>query len=159
MEASGIPQEKRPQHGHWDWRQKYERTRGILAYQMFGLECQGEMQGLMLVQTAGKECRIPAQKGKPLVYVYFIESAPWNSPLVVPEPRFGQVGRVLMAAAIELSRSMEFSGRIGLHSLRQTESWYADRCGMTDLGPDPDPKTQHLRYFEVTPEQASAFLK
>lgn len=158
MEAQHIAHHERPQHGHWDWRKKYDQTQGILAFQMFGIECQNEIQGLMLVQTAGKMCHIPSQKGKPLVYVYFIASAPWNSPLVVAEPRYGQVGRVLIATAIELSKSMEFAGRIGLHSLPQTESWYAKHCGMTDLGPDQNSRTQNLRYFEMTPEQASTFL-
>jgi hypothetical protein len=52
MQAEGVPKERWPQHGHWDWRQKQESTELYLAYRMFGVECRSEMQGLMLVLTA-----------------------------------------------------------------------------------------------------------
>jgi hypothetical protein len=67
------------------------------------------------------------------------------------------VGSLLVRAAIELSREEGFKGRIGLHSLPQSNAWYANMCGMTDLGADPGYSHQ-LRYFEMTPEQAEAFL-
>ena len=54
-----------------------------------------------------------------------------------------------------LSENMEFSGRIGLHSLPQANSFYANTCGMTDLGADP--AYEGLCYFEMTSEQAHAF--
>ena len=52
---------------------------------------------------------------------------------------------------------MEFHGRIGLHSLPQANDFYANTCGMTDLGADRD-YNGGLRYFEMTPEQAQAFI-
>ena len=55
-----------------------------------------------------------------------------------------------------LSEELEFHGRIGLHSLPQANGFYADTCGMTDLGADPD--YEGLRYFEMTPEDAQAFI-
>ena len=55
-----------------------------------------------------------------------------------------------------LSEELEFQGRIGLHSLPQANGFYANACGMTDLGADAD--HQGLRYFEMTPEQARAFV-
>ena len=55
-----------------------------------------------------------------------------------------------------LSENLEFHGRIGLHSLPQANGFYANTCGMTDLGTDPD--YGGLRYFEMTPEQARAFV-
>ena len=123
---------------------------------MFGLECKGQMQGLMLTATAGHVCQIAFQQGKPLVYVEFLASAPWNLPNVVGEPRYALVGRVLLAAAIQLSLNEEYAGRVGLHALPQADSWYRDNCGMTDLGCDRT--KENLRYFEMTPEQASYFL-
>ena len=36
-----------------------------------------------------------------------------------------------------LSEELEFHGRIGLHSLPQADGFYANTCGMTDLGADP----------------------
>lgn len=157
MQQAGIPKEKLPQHRHWDWRQKFEAIEGFAAYQMFGIECEAEMQGLMLVSTAGKVCRIDSQKGKSLVYIHFLAAAPWNLATIVLEPRFALVGNLLLATAIQLSINEEFSGRIGLHSLPQADTWYANSCKMTDLGSDPT--AHNLRYFEMTAEQASEFLR
>lgn len=156
LEAAGVPKTKWPQHRHWNWREKQKAVGHLLAYKFLGVECDSHMQGLMLVVTAGKSCRIESQKGRPLVYIHFLATAPWNSPRVVAEPRYSLVGSLLLAAAIQLSIDEEFSGRTGLHSLPQADDWYR-KCGMTDLGPDASEK-QNLRYFEMTPEQAMAFL-
>jgi hypothetical protein len=157
MEKTGVPKHQWPQHRHWSWREKYDATEEYLAYRMFGLECQSQMQGLMLALTAGKNSQIASHKGKPLVYVHFLAAAPWNLASIVAEPRFSLVGSILVAAAIHLSMEEEFQGRIGLHSLPQSDDWYRKTCGMTDLGPDQT--VQNLRYFEMTPEQASEFLR
>ncbi len=157
MQEAGVPRSRWPQHRHWDWRQKQETTELYLAYRMFGIQCRSEMQGLMLVLTAGKQARVDSQRGKPLVYIHFLAAAPWNLASIVGEPRYALVGSVLLATAIHLSREEEFQGRISLHSLPQSDIWYRDACGMTDLGPDP--AVQNLHYFEMTPEQASQFLK
>jgi hypothetical protein len=157
LRHSGVPFNALPQHRHWDWRRKLEQTEPYLAYRMFGIECQQEIQGLMLAVTAGKDCRIESQRGKPLVYIHFLAAAPWNLASIVGEPRYALVGSILVAAAIHLSTEEEFQGRIGLHSLPQADEWYRMSCGMTDLGPDPS--AQNLRYFEMTPQQALEFLK
>lgn len=157
MEVEELPLERRPQHAHWDWRKKHQATENILAYQTLGIECDEEMQGLMLLKTAGKLSRLPGQKSNGVVYVSFIETAPWNSPLIAKEPRYSQVGTVLLAAAIDISIDLGFKGRVGLHALPQAEHWYATHCEMTDLGPDP--AYHDLKYFEMTPEQAANFRK
>ena len=157
MEQAGIPRNKWPQHRHWNWREKYEVSEEYLAYRMFGIECQSQIQGLMLALTAGKNSLITSQRGKPLVYVHFLAAAPWNLASIVAEPRFSLVGSILLATAIHLSMEEEFQGRIGLHSLPQSDDWYKKVCGMTDLGPDQT--VQNLRYFEMTPEQAADFLR
>lgn len=115
------------------------------------------MHGMMLVLTAGKFCRIESQKGKPLVYVDYLATAPWNSADVVAEPTYAGVGKVLIRSAIQLSVEEELQGRIGLHSLPQAESYYRDNCKMTDLGQD---KAYYgLKYFETTPEQSASFIR
>ena len=157
MKAAGIPKNQWPQHRHWDWRQKQEASELYLAYRMFGIECNSDMQGLMLATTAGKRARIDSQHGKPLIYVHFLAAAPWNLASVVDEPRYSGVGGILLATAIHLSLEEEFQGRVSLHSLPQADSWYRNACGMTDLGPDAT--TQNLRYFEMTPQLAAGFLK
>jgi hypothetical protein len=99
-----------------------------------------------------RSSRIAGQATKPLVYVDYLETAPWNRPSPFPGPMVAGVGSVLIAAAINRSIDEEFEGRIGLHSLPQSEEFYRDKCGMTDLGPDDS--YQRLRYFEATSEQA-----
>lgn len=143
------------QHGHWDWRGKMADYSQQLSYQSFALECSGLTQGLMIVSTI-KRCRIPSQANRHLVYVEYLEAAPWNRG---NSPQFKGVGSVLMAAAIQLSIDEGNHGRIGLHSLPQADTFYRDRCGMTDLGPDASYPKFPLRYFEMTEAQASSFLK
>lgn len=163
-QAAWAPTLKTPEvkakaeHSHWNWNDKYQLVVSApLAYRIFGLEADKEMQGLMLVLSAGKFCKIEVQKGKPLTYVDYIATAPWNSPDVVTHPRFSGVGKVLIRAAIQVSEEDGLRGRIGLHSLPQSEWWYRDVCKMTELGHDRS--YQNLDYFEMTPEQAATFMK
>jgi hypothetical protein len=90
-----------------------------------------------------------------LVYVHFVEAAPWNR-TVLGKPRFRGVGSVLVGSAVEASLEAGYHGRIGLHSLRQADGFYRDSCGMTDLGPDSE--YFNLRYFEMSDTQAIEFM-
>ena len=143
------------QHGHWDWRKKMAYYSAKLSYQSFAIECLGKTQGLMIVNTM-KRGLIPSQANKHLVYVEYLEAAPWNRGST---PTHKGIGTVLMAAAIQLSIDEGNEGRIGLHSLPQADSFYRDRCGMTDLGPDVSYHPVPLRYFEMTEAQAASYLK
>ncbi len=115
-------------------------------------------QGMMILDTTTKRCRIEAQRGKNLVYVRYLENAPWNQKELFDPPRYHGVGSILVRAAIELSRSEDFRGRIGLHALPQSNVFYAKTCEMSDFGVDTDPNYSPMRYFEMTPEQAEAFI-
>jgi hypothetical protein len=157
LKRAGIERKQWPQSRHWDWRRKTEALQGMLANPGFSIVCGGVTQGMMLVDTTMKRCRLESQKGKNLVYVSFVETAPWNRKELFDPPRYRGVGAIFIRAAIELSKDQGFKGRIGLHSLPQANSFYANACGMTDLGADQD--YQGLRYFEMTPEQAEAFIK
>lgn len=149
-----VPRSQWPQSLHWNWAQKTERVQGLLAFRGFSIVAQGVTQGLAQVNLT-KSARESSQAGKPLVYVEYVEVAPWNRPELGATPRLRGLGSALMMAAIVLSEEEGFKGRIGLHSLPQADDFYR-RCGMTDLGPDP--AYQNLRYFEMTAEQARAFL-
>jgi hypothetical protein len=157
LARAGVERKHWPQSRHWDWRRKTEALQGMLANPGFSIVCGGVTQGMMLVDTTMKRCHLESQKGKNLVYVSFVETAPWNRKELFDPPRYRGVGPIFIRAAIELSKEQEFKGRIGLHSLPQANGFYANVCGMTDLGADQD--YQGLRYFEMTPEQAEAFIK
>jgi hypothetical protein len=143
-----------PEHWHWDWSLKADKLK-LLAYRCFGIECERQMQGLMMVSTIARRSRIASQVGKPVLYAEYVESAPWNLADMVEKPRFSGVGIALLEAAIQFSIGEGFGGRLGLHSLPQSEPFY--QRYMTDLGIDED--KEGLRYFEMTLEQAQAFLE
>lgn len=157
LNRTGVERRHWPQSRHWNWRRKVEALQGMLANPGFSIVCNGLTQGMMIVDTATHRCRIDGQKGRHLVYVEFVENAPWNRAELFAPPRYRGVGSILIRAAIALSEELEFHGRIGLHSLPQANGFYANTCGMADLGTDPD--SEGLRYFEMTPEQARAFVR
>ena len=157
LRRAGIERRHWPQSRHWDWRKKIAMLQGMLANPGFSILCDNLTQGMMIVDTAKHRSRIDAQKAQHLVYVLFIENAPWNRPELSDSPRYRGVGSILIRAAVALSEELEFHGRIGLYSLPQANDFYANTCGMTDLGADPD--HEGLRYFEMTPEQAQAFIE
>ena len=147
--------EEVPRHWHWDWAAKSKNLE-FLAYRCFGIECDRKMQGLMMVLIAGKQSRLPPDAGKPLVYVDYIEAAPWNYGPLVDVPVYKGIGMVLIRAAVQLSLDEGFQGRLGLHSLPQSESFYRDRCGMQ--GGTQDPHYENLPYYEMTRDGAKRFI-
>jgi len=140
---------------HWRWSEKVKERGGDLGWQSFAIYCGGLTQGLMFVNFV-KRCRAPAQEGDHLVYVDLVSTAPWNRHGFTERPLYKGVGRIMLVAAVSLSVQEGFKGRIGLHSLPQSETWYRNTCCMTDLGPDE--QYQKLHYFEMTPTQAEAFI-
>ncbi|MGY4408047.1 GNAT family N-acetyltransferase [Bradyrhizobium sp. USDA 3315] len=151
----GVPFEQWPQSWHWNWAQKTARVQGLLAFRGFSIIAQGETQALAQVDLT-KACRESNQRGKPLVYLDYLEVAPWNRPDLGNVPRLRGVGTALITAAVALSEDEGFKGRLGLHSLPQADNFYR-KIGMTDLGQDA--AYQNLRYFEMTSEQARAFFE
>lgn len=156
LAGKGVPPTQWPQSWHWNWAQKTARVQGLLAFRGFSVVAQGETQGMAQVDLT-KSAREPSQAGKPLVYLDYLEVAPWNRPELGMQPRLRGVGTALVSAAIALSEGEGFKGRIGLHALPQADEFYRRRWGMIDLGPDP--AYQNLRYFEMTTAQAHAFLE
>lgn len=157
LKRAGVDRKYWPQSLHWNWRRKVMALQGMrLAYPSFSIVCDGLTQGMMIVDTVKKRCQIDNQEGQHLVYVKFVETAPWNRRELFDRPRYRGIGSILIRAAVALSEDLEFHGRIGLHSLSQATGFYADTCGMTDLGADPD--CDGLHYFEMTPEQSRVFV-
>ena len=149
------------QDAHWEWDSKIAQRRSYLR--TFSVSCDGQTQGLMRVSLDPLDRRIRTRSaehhGSGLVYIDLIATAPWNRRRLVGNARYRGVGRILLSAAISLSFEEECGGRIGLHALPQSESWYQDQDRMTDFGTDPDYYPQYpLRYFEMTEAQARAFI-
>jgi hypothetical protein len=146
--------EEIPQHWGWNWEKKSQKLK-LLAYRCFGVEYDSKFQGLLLVKLVGVEARLEPDTGKPLVYIDYLESAPWNLRAMVDTPLYGGVGSLLIRTAVQLSYDEGFHGRIGLHALPQAEKFYRDDCGMHGCGPDAS--YENLPYYEMTREIATSF--
>jgi hypothetical protein len=144
----------KPEDHHWNWKWKASEWRPLLGYHSFAVICESELQGLMLVSDV-RSARLQVQFGRPIVYVEFVATAPWNRPEFKRPPKYRGVGTVMVAAAIELSWELRYRGRIGLHSLPAAAPFYRDKCGMTELGQDAE--HQNLMYYEMTENQAEKF--
>ena len=145
-----------PEDSHWNWKQKAESWRKLLGFQSYALVCEGGLQGMMVTNTI-KSARLPQQFGKPLLYIDFVATAPWNRPELNSPPRFRGTGRVFILAAIQASIDEGYKGRVGLHSLPKAETFYEKKCGFTRLGPDSS--HQNLTYYEMTETQAEFFCQ
>ena len=112
----------------------------------------------MLTMSVGHVSRHSETMGKPLIYIDYLETAPWNwrIPQLQQPGKLSGLGSLMVRAAILQSTEEGLQGRVGLHALPQAESFYAAVCGMTDLREDST--YQNLHYFEVTREQAIRFL-
>jgi len=140
---------------HWDWR----RFNAIFAAQSgccaLAIECHGHAQGLMIIDTENHASRFPPKR-QTIAYVEFLTSAPWNRGTFIPKVQFALTGYALVATAISISRRNSLDGRVGLHSVSGSVSFYAKKCGMTSFGPDATKKG--LVYLEMSTQQADAFL-
>lgn len=109
------------EHSHWDWAVKFD---AFVGQGMFiAIERSGLMEGLMFLRF-DKVARLATQEAQPLVYVDYLEVAPWNVVWLNPTPRYKGVGRLLFQAALQISRERGWEGRVGLHSLPQAEGFY-----------------------------------
>jgi hypothetical protein len=154
----GAAQDELPQHAHWNWAAKALEYAELPSYRCLGIEAESKMQGLTIVSISGTDrARLPPDAGKPLIYVEFLETAPWNAGELMGLPSFKGVGRALLKAVVRLSADSGFDGRLGLHSLAQSTDFYSQACGMTALGPDPS--TDNFEYFELTALQAAQMIR
>jgi hypothetical protein len=153
----GVPRTSWPQSLHWDWRKKAPQLR-LLESSGFGIVCDSQWQGVMLTKTASHVSQLGQDRGRPLVYIDYLEVAPWN--WVIPEidrkGRFRGIGSILFWRAVKQSKDEGFHGRVGLHALPQAEQFYEKGCGMVRLGRDA--AKENLLYFELPREQAERHL-
>jgi hypothetical protein len=152
----GIERKKWPQSLHWDWSGKGPDLK-LLESSGYAIDYQGATQGIMLTKTASYVSRL--DKGKPLVYIDYLEAAPWNWNITELQQtgEFRGIGAAMFFVAISQSETEGFHGRVGLHALPQAESFYAGSCRMANLGPDP--AKQSLPYFELSQAEAQKHLR
>jgi len=142
------------QHAHWDWIAKTPLI-SLLAFKCVGIKYQDEWQGLALLQSGTKFAGLAPDRGKPLIYVDYLESAPWNLAGFVEQPKYGLIGFRLIEYAVRYSQAEGFFGRVGLLALPQAEEFYENGCRMLRV----DEAGEHgMAWFEFTREQAVAFL-
>lgn len=125
------------EHPHWDWSRKTDLL-GEPGVRFLGVEFGSAMQGMIALWEHGHVARLPAVYGQPLVYVEYLEAAPWNVRLPGRIPRYRAVGSRLVGRAASLSTELGFSGRVGLVALPQAEEFYEQGCGMTPVGQYPE---------------------
>lgn len=70
-----IPRRQWPESLHWDWSKKAQELQ-LLAATGFGIRCEDRWQGVMLTKTAGHGAHLVEDRGKPLVYIDYLEAAP-----------------------------------------------------------------------------------
>ena len=79
-------------------------TQADSLFKCFGiLDSDYEPQGLMLLNY-GREylSRLPGQESRLLIYLAYIESAPWNLREYCEKPRYSSIGRELHQVAVEI---------------------------------------------------------
>jgi GNAT superfamily N-acetyltransferase len=135
---------------HWDWHKKYRFYKQDPTYEMYSIELEQIAQGLIIIEIDFHRSR--CDPGKPIVYVDFLATAPWNRQSLENPPRYRGVGSALLEYARIRSCELEYQGRLGLHSLSGAENFYKafrfrdDEREMKNFGPDYD--KQNLTYFE-----------
>ena len=139
----------------WDWRQINTIFATRSGCHGLAIECDGHTQGLMLIDTENHASRL-APQGETIAYVELLTSAPWNRGTFIPTQAFALTGYALIATAIGISRDHSLEGRVGLHSVSGSVNFYETKCGMTSFGPDA--RKKNLVYFEISSQQADAFL-
>lgn len=112
-------------------------------YECYAAECENETEGLLVIETSMHGSQMT--RGKRLVYVYYLATAPWNREDIQNPPKLRGVGTSLLLLTRERSLELGYEGRVGLHSLPGYEKFYDNR-GMYDLGADED--SDELIYFE-----------
>lgn len=155
---AGLPHEDRPQSLNWNWRAKAQHLR-LTQASGYAVVCDGQWQGAMLTKSATYFSQLGEDRGKPLIYIDFLEVAPWNW-IISAIAQFGQfatVGQQLFYRAVRQSLEEGCGGRIGLHALPQSRRFYCDVCYMVSLGIDDE--KEGLECFELTAKQAERLLE
>lgn len=109
-------------------------------------------EALMLVKS-GHVIRCDEAHRNSLVYVSFLEVAPWNHPLAAVR-YFRGLGPLLLRAACQLSVERGYKGRLGLHAVPAARDFYS-RIGFQVID---CPNEYNELYMELDEAGARALL-
>jgi hypothetical protein len=79
---------------YWEWQLKYRTYGSRLGSENYVIECEGQLQGLMLIESLGY--RSWFNPNRRLIYVHSLATAPWNRPSIENPPRYRLVGSTLL---------------------------------------------------------------
>jgi hypothetical protein len=138
----------------WNWENKAADIESG-AMMLTELRCDEMPQGAIAVSTKDRISRL--DDGNQVLYVEYLENAPWNiKGNVAGVPEYLGVGNLLIAESVDISLSRGLNGRIGLHSLPLAEPFYRDRCQFSEF--EPDVTESGLVYIEYSEQQAMSHL-
>ncbi len=158
----------------WNWSKKLggpknwsERVGDIIKWPqeilpLMCVECNGLNQGMMMLNTETHTSRIPGCEQNSLIYVEYLEVAPWNNRgitsdyYICSQKSLRGVGSILLLEAIKYSCDMGYQGRVGLHALPLCNQFYEVKFRMINMGPDE--KKSHLNYYELPAGEVSKLL-
>jgi hypothetical protein len=134
-----------PSNHLWDWQTKKTSPIGVVC-RFLALKYAGDVEGLAELSLVPVSSKNPETKGKYVLYLEYLETAPWNQTAYAgTNRRFYGVGTCLITAATEESYRCGCEGRLALHSLDEAKSFYIEQ-GFINLGFDP---AEQLDYFEL----------
>lgn len=127
----------------WDLMIKLRMISRYENYEGYAVEYEDKTEGLLVIETTMHGSQLT--RGKRLVYVYYLATAPLNRKVIQNPPKLRGIGTALLLFTRERSLELGYEGRVGLHALPDSEKFYDNR-GMYDLGSDED--YDELVYFE-----------
>jgi GNAT superfamily N-acetyltransferase len=127
----------------WDWALKKRLSLVNQGHEAYAIEHEDLAQGLLWIETLRHRSHFYSEHR--LVYIEALTSAPWNRRLINPDPYFQGIGTLLLQFTRQRSLTLGYGGRVGLHALPGSESFYESR-NMMSGGSDPD--YDDMMYFE-----------
>ena len=139
---------------HWNWDEIVKPDETRITHAAFCIRTGSNVEALMVTDLT-RRCKLDQQKGDHLVYIENLAVAPWNRGAIASPRKLGGLGKMMLAVAVKLSESEGWNGRVGLHSLPQSESFYTE-CGFARVKVDRN--YENLWYFELSIDKANEFL-
>ncbi|WP_413173943.1 hypothetical protein [Anabaena azotica] len=93
--------------------------------------------------------------GQNIIYVNLLTVAPWNRLDLKQTPDYKGIGTTLITFAVIHSMNLGFEGRIGLHSVKESEYFY-EKMNFINLGYDKN--CCNLKYLELPTDEAELLV-